>query len=233
MPELMLVVEFDIPAGCVGDFKAAAAPVIEATSAEPGTLRYDWHLSEDGLRDLNLERFEDAAAFVIHDRHVAPIVPPLNAVASLRRFCVMGDPSDDVRAQLAAVDVQYYRHLSGIERQPGGAITLLLDLDIKPGRLDEFTLAARALVDRAAPEPGTLGYDFWISEDQARVRVTEVYANAAAFLAHDANAQVRVAALLETCTISGSEVVGDPGEARAALVRPTRVFFSYFSGIAR
>lgn len=55
----MLVVEFDIPAGRVADFEAATAPIIEATSAEAGTLRYDWYLSEDGLRGLNLERFEE------------------------------------------------------------------------------------------------------------------------------------------------------------------------------
>lgn len=233
MSELILVVEFDIPAGRLDEFKAAAAPVIEATGQEPGTLRYDWYVSEDGRRDLNLERFEDAAAFVAHDRHVTPIVGPLNRIASLRRFCVMGEPSDDVREQLSAVDVQFYRYFRGIPRRPGGAMTLLLDIDIEPGRLDQFRQAVETLVEHAGTEPGTLGYEFWISDDQARVRVIEVYADADAFVAHKTSTQERVATLLTAGTITGSELVGDPGAARAALTRPSRVFFSYFSGIHR
>lgn len=233
MTELSLIVEFDIPAGRLDDFKAATREVIEATGEETGAQRYDWYVSEDGRRDINLERFEDSAAFVIHDAHVAPIVGPMMETCALRRFAVLGDPSDEVRAQLAGRDIEFYSHLIGIERSDRGSFEQLLDIVIKPGQQDELLASARDLVALSAGEPGTTRYDWYLSSDGSGVKLIEAFEDGAAYLSHMASIGPFAQAFLDAADVTGAEVLGVPGEAREALAQAGTTFFGFFSGIDR
>ncbi len=116
MAELTLIVEFEIKPGRTEDFKVAAQALIDASNEEPGTLRYDWHISEDGRRDVNLELFKDSDAFLAHDRHVAALVPALLETATLTDFSVLGDASGEVHAQLIETATGYFGRFSGIDR---------------------------------------------------------------------------------------------------------------------
>ena len=116
MGDFTLVVEFEIEPGKSDEFKTVAQMFIDRTQEEPGTLRYDWHISDDGRLGINLERFEDGNAFLAHDGHVADIAPNLAGVAEIVRFHVIGEASDDVRAKLAETATGYYAHFSGIDR---------------------------------------------------------------------------------------------------------------------
>jgi len=77
MAQTTLLVEFDIKPGKTEAFKAATKAIFAKTQEEPGTLRYEYFLSDDGTSNMNIEVFEDADAFVYHNRNMADVVPAL------------------------------------------------------------------------------------------------------------------------------------------------------------
>lgn len=111
-----LFVEFDIKPGRTEDFKAAAKPLFAKTQEEPGTLRYEYFLSDDGSSNVNIEVFEDADAFVYHNRNVADLVPALFDCLDKVRIAVIGDANDDLWAELADIETVHYQRLGGIIR---------------------------------------------------------------------------------------------------------------------
>ncbi len=91
MEPITLIVEFRIKSGKLADFESAAAALrVVVQRDEPGTLRYDWWLSSDGTRDVNLEVFADSDALVAHMANTAPLLPDLLAAAEVVRVEVLG-----------------------------------------------------------------------------------------------------------------------------------------------
>ena len=111
-----LLVEFDIKPGRTDDFKEAAQALFDRTQGEPNTLRYEYFLSVDGTRNVNIEVFRDADAFVFHNRNVADLVPALFETLERVRIAVIGDANDDLWAELADVETVHYQRLGGITR---------------------------------------------------------------------------------------------------------------------
>jgi quinol monooxygenase YgiN len=111
-----LFVEFDIKPGRTDDFKAAAEALFAKTQSEPDTLRYEYFISADGSRNVNIEVFKDADAFVFHNRNVADLVPALFDCLDKVKIAVMGDVNDDLWAELAAIETSHYERLGGITR---------------------------------------------------------------------------------------------------------------------
>ena len=62
------------------------------------------------------ELFDDAAAFVAHNRHCAPLVPALVAAGDIVRIDVVGDQSDELHTELAGLDLLHFTRLGGISR---------------------------------------------------------------------------------------------------------------------
>lgn len=116
MGQVTLVVEFEIEPGRLADFRSAAEALIDRTDSEVGTLRYDWHISEDGGQCVNLELFDDAAAFLVHHRHVADLVPAIDAAGRIVRFSVIGEVSDEVRTELAGTASGFFSLFRGVSR---------------------------------------------------------------------------------------------------------------------
>ncbi|RKY16760.1 MAG: hypothetical protein DRQ55_17345 [Planctomycetota bacterium] len=116
MAETTLFVEFDIKPGRTDDFKAAAAPLFAKTQEEPGTLRYEFFLTADGTKNVNIEVFKDADAFVFHNRHVADLVPALFDTLDKVKIAVIGDVNEDLWAELKDVETVHYERLGGITR---------------------------------------------------------------------------------------------------------------------
>ncbi len=116
MATTTLFVEFDIKPGRTDDFKVAAEALFARTQSEPETLRYEYFLSADGSRNVNIEVFTDADAFVFHNRNVADLVPALFDCLDKVRIAVMGDANDDLWAELAAIETTYYERLGGVTR---------------------------------------------------------------------------------------------------------------------
>jgi quinol monooxygenase YgiN len=92
-------------------------------------------------------------------------------------------------------------------------VRFTVDLKIHEGKLAEFMGLAQAMIAASQKEPGTLGYDFYLSGDRTRCRLLEAYTDANAVLSHKAGPAVQefVPKMLGVSSLAGFEVYGDPG----------------------
>jgi quinol monooxygenase YgiN len=92
-------------------------------------------------------------------------------------------------------------------------VHFVVSLAIHEGKLDQFESIAKTMIAGTLKEPGALVYDFFLSADRKRCRLLETYADANATLAHCTGPVVQglVPKMLETSSITGFEVYGDPG----------------------
>jgi quinol monooxygenase YgiN len=92
-------------------------------------------------------------------------------------------------------------------------VHLAVDLTIDEGKRDAFEGIAQAMVASSQKEPGTLGYEWFLSADRRRCRLMETYTDANAVLAHINGPVVQelLPKLLGTASVAGFEVYGNPG----------------------
>ena len=116
MAETMLVVDMVIKPGKVDDFKAAARALFERTQSEPGCFRYDYFISDDETRNINIEVFDGPTGFAAHMANVQDLVPGLEAAADILRIDVVGEDSDQVYELLAGNKLTHFTKLGGVSR---------------------------------------------------------------------------------------------------------------------
>jgi quinol monooxygenase YgiN len=99
-------------------------------------------------------------------------------------------------------------------------VRFTVDFVIIEGKFDQFESIAQAMIAGTLKEPGSLGYDWFLSADRKQCRLIEDYADAKAVLAHCTGPVVRglVPKILKTASISGFEVYGDPGPEAAKIL---------------
>jgi quinol monooxygenase YgiN len=117
-----------------------------------------------------------------------------------------------------------------------GSVRFVVSFSINEGSGDAFERIASVMSARAEMEPGTVAYQWHRSADGTRCRLFEAYVNADAVLAHLAGPVVQelVPKLLETGTLDGLEVYGDPGpKASAMLADLGAAVFPAWHGFAR
>jgi quinol monooxygenase YgiN len=116
MSKISYTIELAIADGKLDEFSEMAKAFTAATQEEPGTLRYQWFLSEDGSRCLIQEGFESSEALMTHLGNAGPHMPGLLALAPIARFHVSGDASDEVRGVIDGLGAEYFQELVGFER---------------------------------------------------------------------------------------------------------------------
>lgn len=115
-------------------------------------------------------------------------------------------------------------------------VLLNVSLTIHDGKLNAFQAVAREMVEASRKEPGTLGYEWYLSSDGKRCQLIETYVDADALLAHFAGPAVQegVPKMLATANVSSFEVYGDPGpKATEVLGGFGATIFSYWHGLGR
>lgn len=115
-------------------------------------------------------------------------------------------------------------------------VRLTVNLTPIEGQLEEFKSVASAMTAGTETEPGTLGYEWFVSADGKHYRLVETYADAAAVEAHFAGPVVQegVPKLAAVCTVDGFEFYGDPGATvREMAAGFGAVVFEYALGIGR
>jgi quinol monooxygenase YgiN len=115
-------------------------------------------------------------------------------------------------------------------------VYLAVDFTINEGKRDVFEGIAREMVAGSQKEPGTLGYEWFLSADGTRCRLIETYTDAATVLAHFNGPVVQqlVPKLLGTASVAGFEVYGDPGpKVREMLVGFGAEIFDFQHGLDR
>lgn len=117
MATVAYLFELTIKEGKLAEFKEKAAAYTAAVKeGEPGTLEYQWWLSEDGERCLLKETFDGSESLLKHIENVSPTLPELLAIAPITRFEVFGDVSPEARTTLDSLGATYVGHLVGFER---------------------------------------------------------------------------------------------------------------------
>jgi quinol monooxygenase YgiN len=119
---------------------------------------------------------------------------------------------------------------------PNSTIRLLVDLTINPGALAAFQDVARQMIAGSRKEPGTLGFEWFLSADQTTCRIIETYANSNAVYAHLSGPVVTdlFPKLLQQAKIDRFQVCGNPtGKALAKLESSKAAIFNRWQGFSR
>jgi quinol monooxygenase YgiN len=118
----------------------------------------------------------------------------------------------------------------------GSTVRFVVSFAINDGALVAFERIARVMSAETQREPGTLAYEWCSSADRTRCRLFEAYLDPGAVLAHLKGPVVQelVPKLLETGSIAGMEVYGDPGlEASTLLAGLGAEVFAPWLGFSR
>ena len=85
MADIAYLFELIIQDGKLADVRQQASDYAQAVqAAEPGTLEYQWWLSEDGTRCLLKETFDSSDSLLRHLDNVGPSLPQLLAITRNR-----------------------------------------------------------------------------------------------------------------------------------------------------
>ncbi len=111
------LVEVEVKPGQLETFKQLVRDMVESTSPEPGTLSYEWFISDDGTLVHIYERYADSEALLTHFRgFLEKFAERFSASLDLKRFTVYGEPSDEVREALAVLNPIFLGTLGGFVR---------------------------------------------------------------------------------------------------------------------
>ena len=103
--------------------------------------------------------------------------------------------------------------------------------NIAPADLAAFKQVAAAALELTIPEPGTLHYDWFFSEDETKCVVREVYANSDAMLAHLGNVGELLGRLVELGGGLEPEGFGSPSAELAEAIAPfNATMYGHFQG---
>jgi quinol monooxygenase YgiN len=113
-------------------------------------------------------------------------------------------------------------------------IRWVLVVEILPAQLINFKEVVNDLVADSHEEPGTLGYEWYMNENDTVCHIYERFENSAAIMAHGATFTKHVDRFLAACKPIRFEVYGNPTtEARAAIADLKPTYFLHLAGFTR
>ncbi len=90
--------------------------VASVEQKEPGTLEYEWNISEDHGTLTVFERYADSAAVVQHGNDFGPFAKPFFALATPTSLVVFGAPDADAKKAIAGLHPVYMTTFDGFTR---------------------------------------------------------------------------------------------------------------------
>ncbi len=72
---------------------------------DPGTLQYDLYLNDDETECMIVERYRDSEAAMAHAANLGHLFADVLATVEIVHGELLGEPSDELRANLAGSDV--------------------------------------------------------------------------------------------------------------------------------
>jgi quinol monooxygenase YgiN len=104
--ELWGIARFRFHEGKVEEFKRLSAQAMEIVrSKDSGTLQYDVFFNEDQSECVVLERYRDSEAAIEHAANLGDLAEVVLATATVVHGEVLGEPSAELRANLAGSEV--------------------------------------------------------------------------------------------------------------------------------
>jgi quinol monooxygenase YgiN len=112
------VFEVAIQPGQLDNFRAVVKEMVESTQAnEPGTMNYEYFISDDGTYCNIYERYADSAAIM---KHLGAIREKFSdrffPTFETKRLTVYGNPDDEVRRTFSAMGAVFLRPSFGFAR---------------------------------------------------------------------------------------------------------------------
>jgi quinol monooxygenase YgiN len=100
-----------------------------------------------------------------------------------------------------------------------GHVSWVVELAVKPGELDTFRALMEEMVEGTSPEPGTLNYEWYVSDDESTIHIFEKYADSDAMIAHVTGFVEKWAArFVASVDVTRFTVYGDPSPAARELL---------------
>ena len=209
-----LVVSVEVKPDRVDEFLAAMKIDAEGSRKEPGCRRFDvLRDSSDPNKFLFYEAYVDDAAFATHQTY--PHFAPWKAF----------EASGGVTSLSAAFSTGTYFELgSSCPSEPADPLCLVVSVEVKPDRVDEFLAAMKTDAEGSRKEPGCRRFDvLHDSSDPNKFLFYEAYVDDAAVSAHKAEPHFAPWVAFKA---SG-------GVASQAVVFARGVFFGTTLGVAR
>lgn len=112
------VLELAVQPGRLNEFRTLMLEMVAAAETnEPGTLNYEWNISEDGAVCHIYVRYENSAAVMLHMAVFGTkFTGRFAALAQITRLVVYGTPSAEVKAALAPYGAVYFTPFGGFKR---------------------------------------------------------------------------------------------------------------------
>lgn len=116
--EIFWIFEFAVKDGQFDKFKDLMKEMVAATKKnEPGTIGYEWTLTEDKSQCHIHERYSDSHATVLHlTTFIEKYAGRLMELGHATRFIVYGNPDDEVRQTLDGFGAVYMQTIGGFRR---------------------------------------------------------------------------------------------------------------------
>ena len=106
MSELMGIARFKFHEGKLDEFKRLSAQAMEIVrTKDTGTLQYDTYINDDQSECVVIERYRDSKAAIEHAANLRDLFEPILATVSVVHGELLGEPSAELRANLADSEV--------------------------------------------------------------------------------------------------------------------------------
>jgi quinol monooxygenase YgiN len=104
--ELIGIARFEIHEGKFAEFERLSAEAEEIVrTRDPGTLQYDTFFNDARTECVIVERYRDSDAAMAHAENLAEVSAAVIEIVTVVHGELLGDPSPELRAKLANIDV--------------------------------------------------------------------------------------------------------------------------------
>jgi quinol monooxygenase YgiN len=104
--ELLGIARFKFHEGKLDEFKRLSAQAMEIVrTKDSGTLQYDTYFNDDQSECVVIERYRDSEAAIEHAANLADLSAAVLATVSVVHGELLGEPSAELRAHLADLEV--------------------------------------------------------------------------------------------------------------------------------
>jgi quinol monooxygenase YgiN len=101
---LVVICECSVRPGGEAEFLRLARALVSATETEPGTLRYQWFVTQEPGHYSIIEEYVDADAAEAHNNHVEPLLREMFAVVDLVSVAFYGELNQYLRDWISGRD---------------------------------------------------------------------------------------------------------------------------------
>jgi quinol monooxygenase YgiN len=109
------------------------------------------------------------------------------------------------------------------------------EVSIPVGKINEFKKLAAEIIDKVETnEPNTLSYEYFLSDDESKCYVVQLYKDSEAVMAHLENIGDLAGPFHEVAPLTGLMIFGRPSdELREALEPVGAKIFEHWNGVTR